>query len=207
MDLFEAIRERRSVRKFLPDAVSEGDLREIVQAGTLAINAENKQMWRFVAVTNKQLIEQLGNAVITRVDTIINAGRPLGQGDVLDHHRYFLQFFRDAPAVIAVFTCPFMGVIDQALEELNLEFKPPLPVLPGLLSIGAAIQNLSLVAHAKGYGTTCMYGPVLAFREIQTALEVSEPWVLSALLPIGRPAQQPKARPRKPLDEVFKIIR
>jgi nitroreductase len=206
MDLMEAIRNRRSIRKFLPDPVDENDLKEIVQAGTLAPNAENDQMWHFVAVTNKDVIRQIGDVVSARVDMIDTACRRLGYEEY-GRHKYFLVFFKDAPAIITAFSRSAINATDRALNVLNMELKTPIPICPGEQSMGAAVQNMSLVAHAKGYGTTCMYGPVLAYREIAELLNVPEPWVLSALLPIGRPGQQPKARPRKPMDEVFSLIR
>ncbi len=68
MDLTEAIRGRRSIRKFKPDSVNENDLREIIEAATLAPNAENQQMWHFVAVTNRELIQKIGDSVSVRLD-------------------------------------------------------------------------------------------------------------------------------------------
>lgn len=207
MELMRAIHDRRSIRKFLPDTVDEKDLEEIIHAGTLAINAENKQMWYFVAVTNKGLIEQACDAVSDRVDSLVNACRVFDQGEVLANHKYFMTFFRSAPAVIAVFAAPFDDVIEKAMGILNVEFKAPIPLSSAQQSVGAAIQNISLVAHSKGYGTTCMYAPVLAYREIGELLEVIEPFVLTALIPIGKPAQHPKARPRKSLGEVYKFMK
>jgi nitroreductase len=207
MNLQDAIRDRRSIRKFLPDPVNEADLKEIIEAGILAPNAENHQAWRFVAVTDKSLIARVGESVSARVDSIVNGCRALGKGDEFAHHKYFTVFFRDAPAIIAVFTIQVPNAIDRALEIMGMELKTPFPILPDQLSIGAAIQNISLVAHEKGYGTTCMFAPVLAHREIGELLGVSAPWVLTALLPIGIPAQKPNARPRKPLDEVYTLIR
>jgi nitroreductase len=206
MELMEAIRDRRSIRKFLPDPVAEEDLAEIVAAGTLAPNAENDQMWRFVAVTNKQLIAKIGEVVSLRVDSMIKACETLGY-DGLAHHKYFLVFFQNAPAIITAFTRPSVNAVDKALAVLGMEFKTSVPVDAVQQSIGAAIQNMSLVAHAKGYGTTWMFGPVLAHHEIAQLLGVPEPWMLSALLPIGKPSQHPRPRPRKPLDEVFTIIK
>jgi len=206
MDLMEAVRGRRSIRKFTSDPVDETDLEDIVQAGTLATNAENAQMWRFVAVTNKDLIEKAGEAVSRRIDSLSNATRTLGLGDAFGQN-FFLTFFRNAPAFIAVFTCPFTSAVDWAYRNLNAVFNPPVPILPAQQSIGAAIQNISLVAHAKGYGTTCMNGPVLAYKEIGELLSVPEPWVLAALLPIGKPAHHPKPRPHKPFDEVYTLIK
>lgn len=206
MQLIEAIRERRSIRKFLPDPVNELDLKEIVEAATLAPNAENDQMWKFVAVTNKQLIKNIGEVVSTRVDSIVDACHKFGY-DKIAKHKYFLTFFKDAPAVIVVFARPSLNEIDLALEKLNMKFKTPITIDTVQQSIGAAIQNMSLVAHSKGYGTTWMFAPVLAYGEIGELLDVQEPWVVTALLPIGRPANQPKARPRKSIDEVYSLIK
>ena len=184
----QAIRDRRSIRKFLPEPVGENDLREMIEAATLAPNAENRQDWYFVAVTNKALIQRI-------------------YAEAFANHKYFLTFFKDAPALIAAFACPATNSIDRAFEIIHAEFKTPIPLSPVQQSIGTAVQNISLVAHEKGYGTTCMFGPVLAYREIGRLLDVAEPWVLSALLPIGKPGHHPNARPRKPLDEVYKLIR
>lgn len=206
MDIMETIRGRRSIRKFLPDPVDETDLDEIVRAGTLATNAENAQMWRFVAVTNRELIGKAADAVLRRIDSLNSAARIAGVEETFGQN-FFLTFFRNAPAFIAVFTCPFTSAVEWAHRNLNAAFAPPVPILPGQQSIGAAIQNICLAAHAKGYGTTCMNGPVLAYREIGELLEVAEPWVLAALLPIGRPAHQPRPRTHKPFEEVYKLIR
>jgi nitroreductase len=206
VDLMEAIRERRSIRKFLPDSVDEADLKEIVQAGTLAPNAENDQMWHFIAVTNRDIIRQIGDSVSARVDAIDLACKKLGYAEY-NNHKYFSVFFKDAPGIITAFCRPSINASDRALSVLNMELKTPVSICPVQQSMGAAIQNISLAAHAKGYGTTWMYAPVLAYREVAQLLNVPEPWVLSALLPIGRPAQQPKARTRKPIDEVFSLIK
>ena len=186
MELMQAIRERRSIRKFLPDPVDENDLRDIIEAATLAPNAENSQDWYFVAVTNKELIQRIYAAVSVQVDAIVSACRTLGQGEAFANHKYFLTFFKDAPALIAVFACPAANSIDRAFEIIHAEFKPPISLSSVQQSIGTAVQNISLVAHEKGYGVTCMFGPVLAYHEIGCLLDVAEPWVISALLPIDQ---------------------
>ena len=202
----QCIQERRSIRKFLPDPVNEDDLREIVEAGILAPNAENEQMWRFVAVTNSEMIKKIADEVSRRVDAIATACEMLGSSDFA-HHKYFTIFFQHAPALILAFTRPSTNALEKALGLLRVEFKTATPVNPSEQSMGAAIQTMSLAAHAKGYGTTWMFAPVLAYREIGELTGVPDPWVLTALLPIGKPAQQPRPRPRKSIDEVYMLIR
>ena len=62
MDVFEAIRTRRSVRAFTGEAIPREDLEKIVDAGRLAATGSNKQPWDFVVVTDRGMIDQLKTA-------------------------------------------------------------------------------------------------------------------------------------------------
>ena len=59
MDTFDAIRERRSIRRFTGEAVSREDLLTIVDCGRLAASGSNRQPWEFVVVTEKSVVERL----------------------------------------------------------------------------------------------------------------------------------------------------
>ncbi len=59
MDVFEAIRTRRSVRAFTGEAIPREDLEKIVDAGRLAASGSNKQPWDFIVITDHTIIEQL----------------------------------------------------------------------------------------------------------------------------------------------------
>lgn len=62
MDVLEAIRTRRSVRKYKPLEVPGEDLREILKAAQLAPSAGNRQPWRFVVVRDSETKRRLGEA-------------------------------------------------------------------------------------------------------------------------------------------------
>ncbi len=66
-----------------------------------------------------------------------------------------------------------------------------------------AMQNMILAAHSLGYGT-CWIG---AFDEdaVSKLLHVPEDKQVISLTPIGLPATQPDARPRKDLVEIFSL--
>jgi len=59
MDALEAIRKRRSVRKYTGDPIPREDLERIVDAGRLAASGYNRQPWDFVVVTDREMIDQL----------------------------------------------------------------------------------------------------------------------------------------------------
>lgn len=51
--------KRRSVRTFKNQSISQQDIQYLCYAGLVAPSATNQQPWHIIAVTNKQLIEQL----------------------------------------------------------------------------------------------------------------------------------------------------
>jgi nitroreductase len=59
MDALEAIRKRRSVRKYTGDPIPREDLEKIVDAGRLAASGSNRQPWDFIVVTDREMINQL----------------------------------------------------------------------------------------------------------------------------------------------------
>jgi len=59
MDALEAIRKRRSIRKYTGDPIPRQDLEAIVDAGRLAATGSNQQPWDFIVVTDRQMINQL----------------------------------------------------------------------------------------------------------------------------------------------------
>jgi len=52
MDVFEAIKVRRSIRKYKPELIPDAKLEIILDAARLAPSAANRQPWRFVVVQN-----------------------------------------------------------------------------------------------------------------------------------------------------------
>jgi len=54
MDVYEAIRTRKSVRSYLDKPVEDEKLHRILEAVRLAPSASNRQEWRFVVVRDEQ---------------------------------------------------------------------------------------------------------------------------------------------------------
>ena len=59
MDALQAIRKRRSVRKYTGDPIPREDLEKIVDAGRLAASGGNRQPWDFIVVTDRGMIDEL----------------------------------------------------------------------------------------------------------------------------------------------------
>lgn len=73
MDVRTAIEKRRSIRKYADREITKEDIDRLLTAAHLAPSARNRQDWRFVAVTDKEIIKEI--AQITGQEFI--AGAPL----------------------------------------------------------------------------------------------------------------------------------
>jgi len=62
MDVLEAIRSRRSIRKYKPESIPEEKLNTILEAARLAPSAANRQPWRFVVVQSVDQKKALAEA-------------------------------------------------------------------------------------------------------------------------------------------------
>ncbi|MFQ6077240.1 MAG: nitroreductase family protein [Candidatus Bathyarchaeia archaeon] len=59
MELMEAIRKRRSIRRYKPDPVPEEKIRHVLEAARLAPSWANRQCWRYIIVTDEALKREI----------------------------------------------------------------------------------------------------------------------------------------------------
>ncbi len=62
MNVFDAINKRKSIRRYTSDAVSEADLKKVLEAGILSPSAKNQQMYKFIAVTDPSINKKMRKA-------------------------------------------------------------------------------------------------------------------------------------------------
>lgn len=67
MDVFEAIRTRKSVRSYKDQPVEMDKINKVLEAARLAPSASNRQEWRFVVVTNPEVRKALCAAASNQV--------------------------------------------------------------------------------------------------------------------------------------------
>lgn len=180
MELLQAIKERRSIRKYRPDPVSQDILEEIIKNAMWAPSGMNTQPWKFIVLTGSkksQFLDMSKKAIIqldARLKELFN-----------DKMRSFIHgYFENlggAPAVIVVLT---------AVHEQDVY------MLSSYQSSSAAMQNLVLLAYEAGLGTCWMTGQLWIESEMLRFLGYPE-WRLLAITPIGYPDQAPPIPPRK----------
>jgi len=171
MDVFTAIKERRSCRKFQPDAVGDGDIEKILEAGNWAPSSANQQPWEFVVVTNSGVKERIfSESELCKQKLFERSGWKWLE-------KFPVDFVKEAPVVIAVIGDPKKSGADMFLDEGTGRGY--------LQGCSAAVQNMMLAAHALGLGSLWFtLFEAGAVRQI-LGLEAAKDPV--ALVCIGRP--------------------
>ncbi len=81
MDVLEAIRTRRSIRRYKKEPVPEEMLEQILEAGRWAPSADNSQPWNFIVLRDENLMSEI--AEVTTYGKFL-AKAPLGIAVIID---------------------------------------------------------------------------------------------------------------------------
>ncbi len=203
------IEGRRSIRQFKDAPVPKEDLLKIIRAAGLAPSAGNQQMWHFLLIRDKALMEKMRQAILDAVDEMLTWQESQSYELRVRAIRSYATFFVNAPVTVAVLNKPFDSVVHSEVysrQGLSVAEIYQRTGDPGKQSLGAAIQNLLLMAYAMGYGTCWMTGPLVATPELEKILRVEPPWQLAAIIALGVPAERPAPRPRKAVKDIYTLV-
>jgi nitroreductase len=209
MDLFDTIQGRKSIRRFKHTPVPDEDIKKILDAGRRAPSANNSQPWSFIIIKKPTVLKQMADAARQMIDRMIPYAESEQQAQRLAAYKgTYYTFFEKAPVVIAVLMEGYDAGTDRVLAKMGYspEDIKRLRPLPGLQSVAAAIENMLLAIHALGYGSCWMTGPLVAQDAFEKLLGFGKEKSIAALLPVGVPDENPPERPRKPLEEIMRVI-
>ncbi len=190
----KVIEDRRSIRKFKEDMVSIETINEVIKAGTLAPSGKNKQPWHFVVVGGSQK-QQMITVMQKGIDRE-KSGKVLlpKSKNGLSDAQNTLHIMQQAPITVLVLDeeggSPFENISgeERIAEIVNTQ------------SIGAAIENMLLMAENMGLGTLWICNTFFAYQELCEWLGTDKQLV--AAVAIGYPDEEPDKRPRKKISDV-----
>jgi len=172
MEVLEAIKTRRSIRKYKPDPVADRTLATVLEAARQAPSWANTQCWHLVVVRDAETKGKLS--------------------DTLNDTNPARDALRNAPLVIVA--CAETGKAGykegQVMTDKGDWF---------MFDVALAMQNLVLAAHSLGLGT--VYVGRFDAKKVASILSLPEGYRVVVMTPLGYPAETKEPRPRKELGE------
>ncbi|MBO5604486.1 MAG: nitroreductase family protein [Acidaminococcaceae bacterium] len=202
----QAIKDRRSIRKFKPDAISEMDLHTILEAGIAAPSSKNRQPWHFTVVRGDAK-EELAQVMERGLNLEIKAHEPFLPDSMKFINGAFtsVNVMREAPVVVLVSND--RGRCTDFAENLSVDER--VAELCNVQSVAAAVENMLLAAQEMGIGSLWICDVFFAYPELSEWMEKKNlsHGMLVAALAFGYADEAPKARTRKSLHDVVTFIK
>ncbi len=176
MELMEAIRQRRSIRKFEDRPVSEEVVAQLMEAVMMSPSWANTQCWELVLVKDPAKREQLQQT--------------LSKGN---------------PATKALVSAPLLFVVCARLQASGY-YNGVVTTKFGdwfMFDLGIVSQNLCLAARDQGLGTVIV--GLFDHDAAAKVVGLPQGHELVAMIPAGYPAQEVKAPKRRTPEEFLRV--
>ena len=174
MEVLEAIKTRRSIRKYQTTPVDEQTVEAVLEAARWAPSWANTQCWRFIVVREEAIKAELAETL-----TANNPAR---------------EAIAKAPVVIVA--CAELGKSGCYRGEPVTDKGDNWY----MFDVALAMQNLALAAHALGLGT--VHVGAFDAKKAEAILGVPEGFRVVEMSPLGYPGQEGRVTPRKELAEL-----
>lgn len=179
MDVFEAIRTRRSIKQFTDRPITREEIERLLEVVVEAPNHRMTEPWRFYVLgpeARRAYGEALGARKAKRVDD------PEAARAVVEK---VANGEAGLPGMIAVST-----ILDENPEIREEDYAATM----------MGVQNLMLAARAMGLGTHVKTGAVMDDPRARAAVGVPEGERIVATIQLGEPAEVPEPKDRRPAE-------
>jgi coenzyme F420-0:L-glutamate ligase / coenzyme F420-1:gamma-L-glutamate ligase len=186
--LSEALRERRSIRKFQSKPVSRELVVAVLEAAGWAPSAHNSQPWRFIVIENQEVKRELAEKMATAW-----AQDMARDGSTVDEAKRLERRERFANAPVLILACLTLDGLRNFPDQERQQIERDLAVE----SVGAGLENLLLAAHSLGLGGCWYCAPAFCKSTVRDVLKIPKEIEPSALIMLGYPSESPTAPSRR----------
>ena len=191
-----SIKNRRSVRMFTDQPVSDHDLRVILHAANQAPSAHNQQSWKFIILEGDKRNE-LANLVNSKAAEFTRPSSVL--------LRMASRSIVSAPVVIGVANTGELISRGSELFKVDKHISKDFFRIMEIQSSAAAVENLLIAATSIGLASVWLGVLVLIKNDVLRFMGEPEGEFM-AVIPVGYAAKASTAPTKQPLDEVVKYL-
>ena len=176
MELQEALKERRSIRKYKVADVLKEDVMKIIEAAILAPSWKNSLVTRYHVVTSKETVQNIKENALPEFN---------------------MNNSKNAPVLIVMSFVRSLSGFDKDQDPAN-----EIGEGWGFYDCGLASENLLLKAHELGYGTLIM--GIRDQAKIREILDIPKEEIIVSVVALGVKDIDPVMPKRKTISEVSK---
>lgn len=189
------LRGRRSIRSYADRPVPPDLLERVLTAACQAPSPHHSIPWRLAVLTGQGAKAALAEAMADRWRSDLT-------GDGLPDAEIEVELAKSRRRLLASPVVLVGSVYPEPLDEYPDPARQQAETLMAAHSLGAALQNVMLAAHANGLASCWMCAPVFCSDVVRDALGLPAGIIPHAIVTIGYPARPPRERERPSVDQV-----
>jgi coenzyme F420-0:L-glutamate ligase/coenzyme F420-1:gamma-L-glutamate ligase len=191
MTVDAALAGRRSVRQFSPRPLERALVEEVIAAACLAPAPHHSRPWRFVILS--------AEARVGLAEGMGERWRQDLERDGVAEARIRHLLSRSRARLTAAPILILAGFVGEAQRAWPDQRRQRAEELMFVQSMGAALENLMLAAHARGLGSYWLSAPLFCPEAVRLALDLPTDFQPQALIALGYPKEGLRLPPRPPL--------
>ncbi|MEL7434277.1 MAG: nitroreductase family protein [Chloroflexota bacterium] len=191
-DVIRAIHERRSLRRYEQRPVDEALIEQVLEAGTWAPSAHNRQPWRFAVLQAFESKERLASAMGARLRADLSADYV---PDAIIEKEVSRSYERLTAAPVLIVVCLSMADMDVYSDDVRNRNE----WIMAIQSTAMAGQNILLAAHSLGLAACWQCAPLFCQDIVRETLALDDDWQAQGIIGLGYPAQE-RTKTRDPLE-------
>jgi nitroreductase len=203
MEVSEAIQKRCTIRRWKSDPVEKEKILKVLEAGRRAPSWGNVQPWRYIVIQDNKKIEELAKAgagqphILTAPVVIVCCG--VAEAFSRKMHRDSLKQLIEAGV---------MDWPDELLDNIVLgnDLFAPYRLGEQAMMIKAGEQIMISIAYmtleATNQGLGSCWAGAISPGDVRKVLNLPANLFVHDFFLLGYPDEEPKPRPRKPLEEI-----
>ena len=169
------IHNRRSIRKYKPEQITNEEIKEIMDAAIYAPSAMNRQNWHFSVVQNPELLAKMR-------ESMKEGMRASGEE--------FLVSRANDPKYVPFFSAPTVIIVSGSKEDHSTQ-----------INCGLAVENITLAAESLNIGSCIMTSSVMTFNtpngdELKREIGIPEGYDHVCAVTLGYKDETPAAKDR-----------
>jgi F420 biosynthesis protein FbiB-like protein len=186
---------RRSIRSYDERPVPPDLLERVLAAACHAPSPHHSIPWRLAVLTGPAAKSALAHAMGERWRADLK-GDGLGAAEIKVELAKSRRRLTASPVVLVG------SVYPEPLDEYPDPARQTSETLMAAHSLGAALQNIMLAAHANGLASCWMCAPVFCSEVVRDALGLPDFLIPHAIVTIGYPIRPPRERERPTVDQI-----
>jgi len=199
--ILERMKDRKSIRDYTEEKISEKDLKLILECGRFAPSGEDAQPWRFIVVRDQKSKEFLAQVSKN------GSGRRFTGEFLSKQMQARFTALQDPEKRKKIFKKLTSGSVSAFVSQADL-----ILIVCGKKDVwdtpydcSAAIENILLAVSDLKLGSCWVIAPVIDVRDeikIKEYFDIPDDLKVVSIFPIGYPSRIPNVRPRIPLEKL-----